>query len=227
MSLTKSRKRLSAADFAYEQIKEGIIELEYLPSAHLLEDQLSKELSISRTPLRQALYRLELEGLVYKETNGRMFVAPVTLEEAREVFAVRELIESLVAREAAAAMTLDDLYRLEDTVALMHRAAESKRREEFVRHSTHFHRIIQSLSTNDTAKRFLDQLHNKIERYRRISGYKNPDYPLLTPLEEHQEILALFKQKNTEEKVEQAMRAHIRRSLRTIEETLVQQEARS
>nr|WP_042361262.1 MULTISPECIES: GntR family transcriptional regulator [unclassified Geomicrobium] len=219
MVVNNLSKRLSAADVAYETLKERIIELQYEPAEHLLEDQLSKDLQISRTPLRQALYRLELEGLVNKQSNGRMYVAPVTLEEAREVFVVRELMESLIAKEAATELTQDDVYALEDTIALMKRAAELNRSQDFMKHSGDFHEIIQSKSTNQTAKRFLQQLENKVERYRRISGYSNPDYALETPLNEHVKILRYLKEKSSGE-VEELMRAHIRRSLKTIEETI-------
>ncbi|RCK13054.1 FCD domain-containing protein [Bacillus licheniformis] len=66
-----------------------LIELEYPPSEQLAEDSLAKGLNISRTPLRQALYRLELEGLVSKQPNGRLRVCPISLAEAKEVFKVR------------------------------------------------------------------------------------------------------------------------------------------
>ncbi|GAK03795.1 transcriptional regulator, GntR family [Geomicrobium sp. JCM 19037] len=217
--MKKTSKRLSAADYAYEVLKERIIELQYQPAEHLLEDQLAKDLEISRTPLRQALYRLELEGLVNKQANGRMIVTPVTLEEAREVFVVREMMEGLVAKEASERMSQDDLYRLEDTIELMKRAVERARSQDFLKHSEEFHGIIQECSHNDTAKRFLLQLENKVDRYRRISGYKNPAYALNTPLEEHIEILQFLKEKSSKE-VEDLMRAHIRRSLKTIEETI-------
>ncbi|SDI99224.1 GntR family transcriptional regulator [Natribacillus halophilus] len=217
-------KRMSAADLAYEQLKAGMIEWTYPPSSSLREEQLSKDLEISRTPLRQALYRLELEGFVVKQPNGRMMVAPITLQEAREVFQVRELLESLVAREAAENMTEEHLYRLEDVVELMRRAVNTNRSDEIVKHGEHFHHILHSLSTNDTNKRFLQQLQNKIDRYRRISGYKNPGYSLQTPLDEHEGILQLLKAGKTGKEVEEAMRAHIRRSLVSIEETIEQYE---
>nr|WP_221434320.1 GntR family transcriptional regulator [Geomicrobium halophilum] len=207
---------------AYEQLKDNIVEWVYPPSLPLREEHLSNDLQISRTPLRQALYRLELEGLVLKRQNGRMIVAPITLQEAREVFQVRERLESLVAREAAEHMTKEHLYRLEDVVALMRRAVDTKRSDEIVKHGEHFHHILHTLSSNETNKRFLQQLQNKIDRYRRISGYKNPDYPLQMPVDEHEQILQLLKEKKTGMEVEEAMRAHIRRSLVTIEETIAQ-----
>ncbi|WP_246476550.1 GntR family transcriptional regulator [Salicibibacter cibi] len=213
-------KRMSAADLAYEQLKTNIIEWVYAPTAPLREEHLSKDLQISRTPLRQALYRLELEGFVVKQSNGRMMVAPITLQEARDVFQVREMLESLVAREAAENMTEEHLYRLEDVIALMYRAVKTNRSDEIVKHGEHFHRILHALSTNETNKRFLQQLQNKIDRYRRIGGYKNPSYSLQTPLDEHERILQLLKAKKTGKEIEEAMRAHIRRSLVTIEETI-------
>ena len=86
-------KRQSASDYAYNELRTKIIELEYPPSEQLAEDSLAKGLNISRTPLRQALYRLELEGLVSKQPNGRLRVCPISLAEAKEVFKVREALK--------------------------------------------------------------------------------------------------------------------------------------
>lgn len=63
-------KRLSTTDYIYEQIKKDIIEFTYEPNGRLVEDSLAKKMEISRTPLRQALYRLELEGLIIKKLMG-------------------------------------------------------------------------------------------------------------------------------------------------------------
>ncbi|QAW39619.1 GntR family transcriptional regulator [Bacillus licheniformis] len=212
-------KRQSASDYAYNELRTKIIELEYPPSEQLAEDSLAKGLNISRTPLRQALYRLELEGLVSKQPNGRLRVCPISLAEAKEVFKVREALEGLLTAEAAQLVTPESLHQLEDHIELMKLAAVKGRKTDTVKYGSEFHSILHAISTNATAKRFLDQLESRIERYRRISGYKNPDYKPSVSFNEHLDIFNAVKEKNSV-LAEAAMRSHIKRSLRSIEETL-------
>lgn len=211
--------RRSASDYVYHELKRKIIELEYLPDTQMTETNLSNDLGTSRTPLRQALYRLEIENLVVKQANGRLRVKQVTLEEAQEIFRVREVLEGLIAQEATDNITAARLDQLEDILTLMRRAAEKDRKHDTVRYGGDFHRILHEVSANQTAKSFLAQLGNRVERYRRISGYKNPGYKPLVAVEEHQRIFDLIKTGNGLH-VEKAMRYHIRRSLYSIKETL-------
>lgn len=217
--MTSVRKRQSAADFAYQELKRKIIELEYPPMLKLTEDRLSRTLEISRTPLRQALYRLEAERLIVKQANGRIYVAPVTAAEAEEIFKVREVLEGLIAREACIGLEEKALIRLEDVLEMEKKAAAHGRKTDFVHYGSEFHQLIRSASTNETAKRYLDELDTRAGRYRRISGYMNPDYHPMTAVEEHIRIFTCI-QIRDEVNAEKAMRKHIRRSLESAKKTL-------
>lgn len=212
-------QRRSVSDDTYHKLKRNIIELVYPPGTPITEINLSRDLGISRTPLRQALYRLEIENLVVRQANGRLRVKQVTLEEAQEVFLVREVLEGLIAREATTNMTTTHLEQLEDILTLMRKAAEKDRKQDTVRYGGDFHSLLHDISANQTAKGFLEQLGNRVERYRRLSGYKNPGYKPLVAVEEHEKVFDLIKAGNGSE-VEEAMRHHIRRSLYSIQETL-------
>ncbi|MFD1926788.1 GntR family transcriptional regulator [Sporosarcina siberiensis] len=213
-------KRKSSADIAYDAVRIKIIELEYAPEKQLVEEELSAQLNVSRTPLRQALYRLELEGLIIKQANGRMHVAPITLVEAEEVYKVREVIEGLLAREATLNMTDEKLHQLEDVLVLMKLAAEQGRIEHTIMYGSEFHSKLYALSSNQTAKRLMEQLDGQIERYRRISGYKNPEYSPILPVHEHEEIMKYIRERNAD-MVEEEMRKHIMRNLTVAKETLL------
>jgi DNA-binding GntR family transcriptional regulator len=212
-------KRLSASDIVYENIKKKIIELEYEPEKTLNEEMLTNEVGVSRTPLRQALYRLELEGLVIKKSNGRIHVAPVSIQEAEEIFKVREVLEGLIVREATARITPEEIMELEKTMQLMTLAAENGLNYDSVRYGSEFHHIFYKPSGNQIAVQFLDQLNSRLERYRRFSGYKHPQYQPMISVQEHQEILDCIK-KGDADMAEKTMRAHIRRSLEVTKETL-------
>lgn len=213
----ESQKKGSTIDIIYNKIKNKIIELVYSPEEQLLEVSLSKQLQVSRTPLRQALYRLELEGLLVKHANGRVSVAPMSIQESEEIFRVREVIEGLIARESTINIATSTefnsiIYRFEDIIYLMRRVAETGRQEEIVTYGSQFHNLLISFSDNETAKVMLEQINNRISRYRRIGVYKDPKYPSLLPVKEHERILDFIKLQD-EITVEKIMRQHIRRSL--------------
>lgn len=210
MVLNNSRQTTS--DTVYEFLKKKIIELEYEPDEHLVEEALTAQLGVSRTPLRQAMYRLELEGLLVKKPNGRIHVASISIKEAKEVFLVREVLEGLIAREATRNIADDEVYqRLGDTLLLMRNAAENNRQADVVRYGSEFHQILQEKSDNQTAVLLLEQMTNRISRYRRLGAYKDPNYPSLSPVQEH-ELIYQYIQSKDEIKAEEAMRAHIKRS---------------
>jgi DNA-binding GntR family transcriptional regulator len=212
-------KRRKTSDYIYAEIKRRIIELEYEPNEHLSEEFLAKAFDVSRTPLREALYRLGMERLVVKQSTGRIVVTRLTISEAEEIYQVREVLEGLVAREAALKMTPVLLTRLEETMHLMEAAADSSRYTDVIRYGSEFHQVLYEPSGNETAIHFLDQLRSRIERYRRIGGYKHPDYTAKFPVDEHRHILSLIQNKDADG-TEQAMRMHIRRSLGTVKDTL-------
>lgn len=211
--------RRKASDILYKEIKRKIIEFEYEPNEHLSEESLAKTFEVSRTPLREALYRLEMEQLVTRQSTGRIVVTRLTIGEAEEIFKLRELLEGLVVYEAATRMTPELIEKLEETMELMQSAADAHRAADTVRYGSEFHQLLYEPCQNQTAKSFLEQLESRIERYRRIGGYKHPHYDVQVPVEEHRQILECIRQGDAEG-AEQAVRMHIRRSLETIKNTM-------
>lgn len=212
-------KRKKASDAIYKEIKRKIIEFEYEPNEHLSEELLAKSLEVSRTPLREAFHRLELENLVTKLPTGRMVVARLTIAEAQELFQVRIALEGLLTRHATLNMNDAVLDRLEQVMKDMEAAADVHRHADVVRYGSDFHRLLYESSQNRTAIGFLDQLRSRLERYRRIGGYKHPHYAANLPVEEHRDILARVEAGDAEG-AERAMVAHVSRSLETVKETL-------
>ncbi|NRG43991.1 GntR family transcriptional regulator [Bacillus sp. CRN 9] len=98
--MRKRVSRVSAKDIVYTKLKKGIISCEFKPGQAIIEDDLASELEVSRTPLREALQRLEIEELVIRQQNGRLKVAPVSVKEVKELFLVRSMLEGIVVLEA-------------------------------------------------------------------------------------------------------------------------------
>src|SRR5699024_4894620 len=105
-------ERLTAKEFAYTEIKKQIIEGKLEPDIAIIEETLATNLEISRTPLREALQRLEQEDLVIRQNNGRLKVAPLSIQEVKELFEVRAKLESIMVMQATENMTDKDANKL-------------------------------------------------------------------------------------------------------------------
>ena len=102
-------KPAALTDWAYGTIKQAILNLDFAPGAQLRIDELAERLGISRTPIREALLRLESEGLVRIAPRVGFFVAEITRRDLIELFEIRQLLEGHAAKRAAAQLTDEDL----------------------------------------------------------------------------------------------------------------------
>jgi DNA-binding GntR family transcriptional regulator len=101
---------------AYDQIRQSIVEGRYPPGSRLVEQRLAEQLALSRTPVREALRRLEAEGLVVSERNRGSVVRPVTARDVEDLYDLRVRLESLAAERAAERATAADLAALTQAV---------------------------------------------------------------------------------------------------------------
>lgn len=108
--------RTTGPSGAYEQIREAIVEGRYAPGQRLVEQRLASDLVLSRTPVREALLRLEAEGLVISEKHRGAIVRPVTAQEIEDLYALRARLESLAAECAARRRTASDVAELDEAV---------------------------------------------------------------------------------------------------------------
>ena len=105
-------ERVTLADRAFDQIVEAIVQGRIAPGETINEVSLSARLGVSRAPLREAIVRLEAKGLVLRVPHVGARVIDLRLQDLRELFAIREGLEGMAARLAAAAMSDDDLEAL-------------------------------------------------------------------------------------------------------------------
>lgn len=107
----------------YDRLRSAIVNGEIGPETRLLQQQLAVSLGVSRTPLREALLRLERDGFLYSVPNRGMFVRGLTIEEIGELYQLRELLEPVAARLACEVADKIDVAR----VKAMHRELERRR----------------------------------------------------------------------------------------------------
>ncbi len=162
-AVTAVRRTLN--EKAYHTIKRRIIGLEMPPGMPFTEAQLADDLALSKTPVREALRWLQREGLVELPTQRRYRVTPVTLNDVRDWFSLRILLEGEAARLAASLGT--DAVQLHTLMELSTIGYDPKDREsitQFVEANTRFHAIIATASRNRRLTSTLEQVLDQTER---------------------------------------------------------------
>lgn len=196
--------RVSAKDFAYTEVKQRIINCKFKPGQQIVEEELSNELEISRTPLREALQRLELEELVVRQPNGRLKVAPVSVKEVKELFLVRSMLEGIVVSEAVDNISDQDIKNLSYLVRMVKETSGEGNHEDVSNFGTQFHTYLYNLSQNKTVVKILFQLNDHITRYRRLAHFIDTK----KTSDEHEVILDFIVKKD-KKNAETTMKNHV------------------
>ena len=173
---------------------------------------------MSRTPLREAIQRLEFEDLLVRKPNGRLKVAPISIKDVEEIFIVRSKLESVAVERAIDNMTQKDKNRLSHLSLMIEEMSKQKVIDEVVNYGERFHHYIYQLSNNKTIIKILMQLKDHIDRYRRLTPLKR-SIESRGAVNEHQLILDYMIDKN-KDKAKKAMESHIINSMNSIVEKI-------
>lgn len=201
----------SLSEEVYEAIFARLMALKIPPGARITVDNLVRELSVSQTPIREALGRLEGEGLVVKTHLVGYSAAPqITRRRFNELYQLRLLLEPDAAARAAAAMTDAALAELTEAAGVMSRAGGSDERarySRFARQDALFHDRILEIAGNELIREMLAYQHTHFHIFRLMFHSRVTE----EALDEHEAILAAFAKRDPDE-AERAMRTHIERS---------------
>lgn len=105
--------RSTPASPAYEQIRQAIVEGQYAPGQRLIEQRIAEELQLSRTPVREALHRLEAEGLVQSEPNRGAVVRALSVDDIADIYGLRARLEGYAAELAAQRATPEEIAAID------------------------------------------------------------------------------------------------------------------
>lgn len=153
----------------FRQIQNDILNGVYEPGENLIETKLSEELGVSRTPVREALRQLELEGLVQSVPNKGVTVKGVSAEDIQDIYTIRMLIEGLAARWAAEKITAEEMEELKEAVDLEEFYTMKNDNSRLLKLDTRFHDIIFKASKSMPLMHTLSTFHHYIQKARKIS----------------------------------------------------------
>lgn len=193
--MIKPIKRVSFRDEVYLTLKKAIINLELEPEQRLHDKELAEKFGISRTPVREALKRLEDEGLVESIPGSVTRVAPLHLEEAKHAFPVVAVLHSLAARMAVPLLQESDMEELEFSNKTLLAAIEKKDIIKAIEADEMFHNVFLDVAGNPEIIHALERSMSKIQRLE-ISQFTSENG--LKSVEQHRQIIEACKNKHRE-----------------------------
>ncbi|MEE1279307.1 MAG: GntR family transcriptional regulator [Oscillospiraceae bacterium] len=182
----RDHKPVSLANQIFERLENDILTGKYQRGELLTEIKLSEILGVSRTPIREALRRLEQEHLI-EETSKGSLVLGITQEDLRDIYLIRQHIEGLAAFRAAQTITDEQLGELSEILDLQEFYAKRGDAVQIKGADHQFHELIYRYSGSNVIYNTLKPLHKKVQKYRQVSVQNSAR--ALVSVEEHREIL--------------------------------------
>jgi DNA-binding GntR family transcriptional regulator len=206
--------RLSLTSKIFNVIRDDILHGKYAEGEKLVEAKLAEELGVSRTPVREALKQLELDGIVENIPNRGVMVKGITKQDIQDIFTIRRAIEGIAATWAVDRITDQELEDLKETYELMEFYAFKKDLDKFAEQNTRFHETIYKA----TKSRYLEQVLKDFQYYMKQSRKKSLENEgrMQLALQEHKEILDAFMNRD-KESAEKALTMHVTNSKRNVE----------
>jgi DNA-binding GntR family transcriptional regulator len=197
-------------EIIYEDLKDKVVRGEILLSQRLQEDNLAKDYETSRTPIRDALRKLEQENIVEKLPYGGYRIREVDVEEIEEIFGIRGVLESYAASLATQKITEIELQEIEDILIKSQKAIDLEDYDAFIALDSEFHNRLYKASRSDHLLRILQNLWDYFIRFRKISFYAKLTMEL--SLKDHRMIIQSIKEGNRKA-VESIVKEHVNRAL--------------
>ncbi len=216
------KERKSLGHDVFEYLKNAIIDQTIVPGSRLVESKIADMLGISRTPLREALHKLEREDWIEKIPSGGIKVITLTNDDIEQTFGIRSVLEAYAAQLAAKNYQDKDLVPLERKIKEYQKCLESKKNiDKLHKINTQFHDLLYSLSKSPKLIKMINQLQAQISRFRQII-LKQEEYAHRSS-EDHIKMLDAIKNRDGK-KVEQLVRQHIINGKIAVLSTLKQEE---
>ena len=201
----------------FNTLRQAILKGELEPGERLMEIQLAERLGVSRTPIREAIRKLELEGLVLMIPRKGAEVAEISEKSLREVLEVRRSLEELAIELACQRITPEELTALEEAENRFARAVEDGEVMAIAESDENYHELIYQATANDRLVQILNNLREQMYRYR-LEYIKDEDRRQILVVE-HEHILRAVRRRDIAD-AKSAVREHIDNQQLTITKNL-------
>ena len=201
-------ERKSLGQHVFDNLKQAIIRGDIAPGEWLVESHIAQMLGISRTPVREAIHKLERERLIERQPRGGFTVLGLNRDDIEETFGIRGVLEGYAARLATLKHHPRELIVLERKVEEFQACLSKKQMDSLPVINTEFHELLYDLSKSPRLIHMINGLRDQIYRFREIilKDQKHAG----TSHEDHFQMLK-FMHKRDAEGVEKLVREHIQR----------------
>lgn len=207
-------------DVVVESIRQAIISGQFPPGMRLMELQLAEEMGVSRTPVREAIRKMELEGLVVMIPRRGAYVADISIKDINEVYEVRTALDVLSAGLAAERIDKSEIQEMRELLAEEAALVEARDYPKIIDNDTAFHDVIYRASGNTRCMNIISNLREQITA---IRGRSMP-YPgrVEIMLKEHRAIFGAIAAGKVE-KAQEAVRTHMENAEQTLLKVIKEQ----
>lgn len=212
---------LPLRDVVFNTLRQAILKGELAPGERLMEIQLAEKLGVSRTPIREAIRKLELEGLVLMIPRKGAEVAKISEKSLKDVLEVRRSLEELAIELACQRISEAALHVLEEAQESFEHAVVSGNAMEIAETDEAYHDVIYNCTKNTRLVQILNNLREQMYRFR-LEYIKDEDKRQIL-LIEHEKILKALRSRHVAE-AKSAMREHIDNQEITVLKNIKEQE---
>ncbi len=216
-----AKKRKLLREHVYTGVKGAIIGGDFQPGKRLIEEKLAADMATSRTPVREAIQKLEKEGLIFRLPRGGFAVKSVTEDEVEEILGLRSVLEGYAAFLATSRITDAELKQLDEIIMREDACLNNLDVDEFIRLDGEFHDVLYRAAKNARLYGLLNDLRDYMYRYRVIILHYQRKLHLA--VQDHKEMLASIKAKSPRQ-VERLVRKHVSRGKEIIKKKIKQGE---
>lgn len=204
---------LPLRDVVFQTLRQAILKGELQPGERLMEIKLADRLGVSRTPIREAIRKLELEGLVVMVPRKGAAVANITEKDTKDVLEVRRTLEMFAVEVACDRISAEQLEQLKKAAKDFEASKGSMDVIRIAETDMQFHEIIYEATQNERLVQMLNNLRENMYRYR-IEYLKDPNY-YDSLMKEHREILAAI-EAGDKQRARVCMESHINNQQRAV-----------
>lgn len=200
-------------EIVFETIRNAIISGDIKPGERLMEVQMAEALGVSRTPVREAIRKLELEGLVIMLPRKGAYIADLSVKDLTEVMEIRASLEGLAAGLASVRIDQAEIEELEIKALKFHKSIENDDVEELINMDLEFHDAIFRASRNERLIQLNNNLREQVQRFREI--YHKKVNKSKETSKEHYEMVEAISRGDLD-KAEKLARKHIENAEKSI-----------
>ncbi len=210
---------LPLRDVVFNTLRQAILKGDLKPGERLMEIQLANKLGVSRTPIREAIRKLELEGLVLMIPRRGAEVAEITEKSLRDVLEVREALEKLAVQLACEKITVEKIEELKEAGKQVEVILRKKDVTKIAEADVYFHDVIYEATENVRLVQLLNNLREQMYRYR--VEYLKRESVWEQIIKEHNELIEYIESGN-KDKASKVICQHVENQVEEVAKVILQ-----